>query len=196
MAQNRSITRQNRSIGFVAAGLAACVIALVAVVSAVASTGNASPKGVWEQQQAKDRAVAIAAVPRASKQVRHAPSSSEKPVRQAGIINSRQGPGPSSEFLAVNSWQGPVLGSGSTWTVVWAGSTGSLSAAPGTPAVVVHIDAPTADGFGFTDTPVGTYADRAADGPLAVSSVTGETIVLVTPAGNTVRFNLQTRQFA
>lgn len=95
----------------------------------------------------------------------------------------------------VNTWQGPVPGSGSAWYVVWAGSTGSASAKPGTPGVIVHIQEPTPDGYSIVDTVVGTFLDTKADGPLSIVGVTGLVVSLSSPSGNHFDFHLDSDQF-
>lgn len=187
--------RRIRSSTGVAAGIVVGISLLVAVVSVAASTGSLSPKAILAQQHATERAAAIAA-PRSSKSVRLAPLSSDYPARQQGILDIRQGPVPASEFLVVNSWQGPVSGSGSTWYVVWAGATGSISSAPGSPGIIVHLQTPTADGLGFTDALVGTFTESKADGPLAIVGVNGTTLTLATPSGRVFHFDLQANRFA
>lgn len=174
--------------------LATIVCALaVAVASAMAADNHPTPKAIFEQQAAKERAAALAG-PRAAKQVLNDLTPGAKPERQPGILNIRQGPVPAAEFLVVNSWQGPVA-SGPTWYVVWAGSTGSNSAAPGSPGVILHLQQPTADGYSFTDTPVGILLDSNADGPLSIVAVSGLVITLTTTSGHSYHFNLGPHQF-
>jgi hypothetical protein len=103
---------------------------------------------------------------------------------------------PSSEFLVTNSWQGPLNAGDSTWYVLWAGSTGSNTATPGTPGVILHIQSPSPDGFGFTDSTVGTFLDAQADGALAIVGVTGTSVGLVTPSGSAYHFDLETHSFS
>lgn len=178
--------------------LGLCLAAISTTAIVVSASGSPSPtassKAAFMQQQAADRAAA-AAGPRASKASGAGPAVGETPVRQSGILNVRQGPVSVDEFLVNNSWQGPVNGSGSAWWVVWAGSMGPNGAFPGAPGIIVHVQTPTADGTGFTDVSIGTFADQKADGPLSISAVNGTTIQLQSAAGHMYRFNLETNQF-
>lgn len=164
------------------------------VVASAGATGDSPEKAAFMQQQAKERAAAEAG-PRAPK-VHIRPVSVGLPVRQGGVLNVRQGPVPAGQFVARNSWQGPVGGAGSTWFVVWAGATGTLSAVPGTPGVIVRLQAPTPDGTSFTDNVVGTFTDSSADGPLSVVAVNGAVVELVSSGGHTYTFNLETKSFS
>jgi len=78
---------------------------------------------------------------------------------------------------------------------VWAGSTGSNSANPGTPGVIVHLQTPSSDGYSTVDTVVGTFIDTKADGPLSITSVTGFVVTMSSPSGGLFYFHLDTHQF-
>lgn len=168
----------------------------IATASAIGSDSNPTPKEAFLQQHANERATAQAG-PRASKQSPPAAliAQPDKPQRQAGILQVRQGPVSSQEFVVLNTWQGPMPGSASVWYVVWAGSTGSASANPGTPGVIVHLQEPTSDGYSVVDTTVGTFLDPKADGPLSIVSVTGAIVSLSSPSGHLFYFHLDTDQF-
>jgi hypothetical protein len=59
----------------------------------------------------------------------------------------------------------------------------------------VHIQEPTADGFSFTDTTVGTFVDAGADGPFTITAANANQITLSTAGGRTYHFNLQSHRF-
>ncbi|TAN31943.1 hypothetical protein EPN29_12130 [bacterium] len=178
-------------------GLVALLVGAATMISVVsaASNGDSSLKSAFMQQQAKERAAAVAG-PRAPKIQKLGPQTNQRASRQQGILDVRQGPVSASEFLVVNSWQGPVSGEGSTWYVVWAGSTGSISAAPGTPGIIVHLQTPSPDGTTFTDTVIGTFTDESADGPLSIVAVEGSSVELVSPSGRAFHFDLRVNRFS
>jgi type II secretory pathway pseudopilin PulG len=184
--------RNPRSVIAIAAGAAAAVALLALVSSAGAS--DSSAKALMQQQRDKERAAAVAG-PRAPKNASAVVPAAGKPLRQPGILNIRQGPVAASEFLVNNEWQGPISGTGSTWYVVWAGSTGSASPVPGSPGIIVHSQTPTADGLSFADTTIGMFAEPRADGPLTIMAVSGATLELVTPSGRVFQFDLQAERF-
>jgi hypothetical protein len=167
----------------------------IAAVAVFASTSNPTPKELFQQQYDKERAAAVVS-PRAPKvDAQTVPGVSAKPKRTPGIVDVKQGPVRSSEFAVVNSWSGPVSAGGATWYVVWAGATASESTSPGLPGVIVDLQQPNADGFGFLDTIVGTFTDRNADGAFAIKGVNGTTLILSTPTGHVYNFDLQTHLF-
>src|SRR5438309_3408819 len=120
------------------------------------------------------------------------------PVQQAGILNVQDGPLPASQFVASNSWQGPVNGSSTpVQYIVWAGVEGDHGDNPGVPAAVVASQAPTSDGCGFTNVIVGTYTNPQATGPLTITSagnsvVPGDTILYMTAGGFCWQFDVIT----
>jgi hypothetical protein len=195
MKKKRKPRRVNWTRLGVLAGLAACALAF-ATGSGIASNSNPTPKDLFLEKQAAERSAAEAA-PRASKVTDPTTpiAAAAKPERQAGILEIRQGPVSSLEFAVVNTWQGPVPGSGAVWYVVWAGSTGSNSPNPGTPGVIVHKQELTSDGYSTVDTVVGTFADATADGPLSIVSVTGFLVSMSSAAGHLYQFHLDTYQF-
>jgi hypothetical protein len=165
----------------------------VVTIGATAST----PSKVSLDQKTAEHKVAAQAGPVAPKDGSvQAPSSTEKPVPVAGIIDGRQGPVSALEFQVSNSWQGPVPGSSTDWYAVWAGVTGSAARTPGVPAVLVYVARPTADGFGFIDTQIGLYTVAQADGPLKVTAISYYVLDLQTPTGELFHFNVQTDQFS
>lgn len=113
-----------------------------------------------------------------------------------GVLNIRQGPVPSIDFLAMNSWIRPTSpGSNNSWFAVWAGSEGYGVSGTGTPAILVYIETRTPDGFGFSDKVVGTFRDLNANGPLSLVSGSGNTVELSTSSGQQYSFNLATDQY-
>jgi hypothetical protein len=187
--------RNVRVVVAIVAGAAGAVALLASVASAVSSDSTTmTAKALFQQQSAKERAAAIVG-PRAPKTAIRPISAGVNPVRQSGILNIRQGPVSASEFLVNNEWQGSIVGTGSAWYVVWAGSTGSISSTPGVPGIIVHSQTPTPDGGSFTDTEVGMFLDPRADGSLTIVAVSGPIVELRTATGQVFHFDLQAMRF-
>lgn len=174
------------------------VVAVTSVIVggvALATNSPSSPKAQYQQRVDQERAIAVAA-PKASKTARPpiippAPASE----RVEGISPVKQGPVPPSEFQVVNSWAGPVPGQGTTWYVVWAGSTGEMSSTPGVPGLILQSQSPTADGRDFVETTLGTFFDPKAGGPLQITAAAGAVVSMTSANGTTLRFNVLTRRF-
>lgn len=168
--------------------------ALIVAIESSAPSASQSAKSIYQQKVAAARSKAVAA-PKASKTIHPVVVQVPPAQRGQGIFDVKQGPVPSDQFHVVNSWAGPVKGQGNVWYVVWAGSTGDLSANPGVPALILQSQSPTADGSDLTNTTLGTFLLPTADGPLQVVADADAVVTLSTPKGSLVRFNVLTLSF-
>lgn len=92
-----------------------------------------------------------------------------------------------------NFWQGPV---GSNWELVYAGSrTKNLMNMSGLGALKIFTETVTAIG-GFDVEEVGTYIAPNNQSPLTITAVNGTLMQLRTDTGQTLTFNLQTKQYS
>jgi len=176
-----------------AAGLAGVAIGVSAAVN------HGSPTPPTKEQYAQALASQLA-----SDVARHTPAPKVSPTphmgptptaapRQEGILDIRQGPVPPTVFASSNLWQGPLAGD--LWYLVYAGQNMNPDGTRGLPAVIVQTTTTSADGASTSLNSSNTYTDSAADGAFTITAVSGAVMTLTTPLGQTVTFNLQTRQF-
>ena len=115
------------------------------------------------------------------------------PQLQAGIVDTHEGPFPSSEFIVRNGWQGPV---GSNWELVYAGASANpLNQNLGPGGLRIYTETATSTG-GLDDNYVGMYPSPNNQSPLTITAVNGSIMQLRTDTGNTLTFNLQTNQYS
>jgi hypothetical protein len=108
-------------------------------------------------------------------------------ARTAGVNDTmRQGPFPPGEFTVRNLYQGPV---GTSWYLVYAGSTGS---AAGTPTGGVRVLAQSPDGSVRT---LGTFTGPAGTPALRAESASGTVLTLAATDGQRLRFDLATLRY-
>jgi hypothetical protein len=171
------------------AGAVAALFSGIAI-SAVADSSPGSPKDQLAQRHAADRAAAVAG-PRAAKDGVHPPLTTERLTVQVGVIQTREGPVPTSQFVVSNAWAGRVPGSVAAYYVVWAGAGGSASGAAHRPGITVHVQTLTADGSSLVDSNVGTFFQSQATGPLSIVNGAAYSISLRTADGQVFGFDLR-----
>jgi hypothetical protein len=173
----------------VAASIAIAGIASISVAAVATASSPSSPKVEFQLAAQQQRHAALAA-PAAPKNGHYVPVATQKLTREAGIISARQGPVPATAFLVSNVWQGPTMGSGDRWFVVWAGISRTADGGFGSPGIIVHTQTLTADGYSIADQVLGTFNAPDGDGALEVTGQTGSLISLRTPSGRVIRFDL------
>lgn len=112
-------------------------------------------------------------------------------VRQAGIIDTHQGPFPAAQFTVRNFWQGLV---GKDWELVYAGAKVNSDGSMGPGALVLYNETINHLG-GFDLKVIGTYPAPNATTALTITAVNGNIMQLSTDTGNVLIFNLQTDQY-
>lgn len=171
--------------------IAVCAVGLIllsAGYAAYRSSGVPPAKQALLDQQQADMANAI----KVAKGLPDPPAPTQLPARQPGVIDMHQGPFPGSEFDVENFWQGTVAGS---WLLVYAGGPRDASSGDVTGGGIRIYTEPVDPNTGSTITPVGVYSSDSPT-PLTITSVTGQTMTLVSAGGTSYSFNLSTKSFA
>ena len=170
-------------------------IGTISLIHIASAANNDIPPGkqkILDQQQQK--MATARAKPGPPKQTHPTPPPAQPaPQRQAGIVDTHEGPFPSSQFIVRNGWQGPV---GSNWELVYAGvrmNPTDMSQGPG--ALRIYTETVTATG-GFDVNYVGIYVAPNNESPLTITAVNGSLMQLRTDTGKTLTFNLQTNQYS
>jgi hypothetical protein len=166
--------------------LCLCFCLLITAISAAPTTSASS--SLEQKQQILQRELDVG---RAHSQPQTGPDT-QVPVaqtpqsRRAGIINERQAPFSPSIFTANNAWQGPV---GSAWIIAYAGAQTNSDGTPGRGGLVLYAVGD------FTLSYLGAFLAPVGTSSLTIFKAQGNSLLLQTASGHTLRFNLQTHQF-
>lgn len=120
-----------------------------------------------------------------------APAAQAAPVRQAGIVNMRQGPFPTSIFTVQNFWQGPVA---NDWVLAYAGAKTNADGTRGPGGIVLYTETTNAQG-GFDLHPLGTFQAPKGTTAVTITSVNGNQLLLHDQSGAPLTFDLASHQF-
>ncbi len=119
---------------------------------------------------------------------------SSYPRPESGIIEAHEGPLPNTRFQQQNVWQGPV-GTSSTWLQVGAGQMVNSDGSLGSGAVTLATLIPDPTDGNYQYTYIGTLPAPTTTGALGIVAVNGGVLQLQTDGGQSILFDLQTRQF-
>jgi hypothetical protein len=114
---------------------------------------------------------------------------SPPPLRQAGIIDMRQGPFEPTTFRGVNAWRGPLHGE--TWVLAYAGQR-EYPRVQG--ALYVELEGRGLDGQ-FTYHPLGYFLAPTGQAALRIVGWSGTVLSLRTATGATIHFDVATNRY-
>lgn len=172
---------------------AICVVTFLCIIGIASAAQANSGSSTNPKLQAMQQQIATArAQPRPHTSDQDpAPTAQPAPARHEGISNVRQAPFAPSIFTVHNNWQGPV---GNDWILAYAGAKMNQDGTIGQGGVVLYSETPTKQG-GFNLHPLGIFLAPTGTTPLTITEEKDNRLTLHSASGQTLTFNLLTRQF-